>query len=295
MFSLQSGVKNAHYCAFLLKVIITCFLVASPVWTKASVLSDKTATSSAKLSAKVSTKPLTKPSMKVTSKLQNLSASVPPFPPFTLKKQTILCQGISKRILNLIGHQTNIQFQYQAYPYARILHALTIDSLDVALIFKNDTLKSKVEYIGPVARSKVLVLTNNAIALTQYQDLTALAAIAVIRKAHFEPRFDNDTRLKKIYVENYTQGLAMFFAGRVEGIVGSKEGLEYAMEQLNYNTNELNQAFYLGDKEWWLHVSNNVANDKLISLLTSGVSAIYTPNLIYDLYKAEQDNGCYQQ
>lgn len=224
-----------------------------------------------------------------------LSASVPPFPPFVSEKPSILCQGISRRLLDLIGHQANIHFQFKNYPYARILHSLTAGSLDVALIFKNQSVKDAVQYIGPVARSKVVVLSRYPERLKQYRDLQQLNAIAVIRKAQFEQAFDRDTLLNKISVENYLQGLHMFNAGRVDAVVGSKEGLEYAMLQLNYDTGMLDQAFHLGDKTWWLHVSKKSPAKALVPVLQQAVEALPRSDHIYDLFDSEKNYGCYDR
>ncbi|WP_236701256.1 substrate-binding periplasmic protein [Thalassomonas viridans] len=218
---------------------------------------------------------------------------MPPFPPFALKNSSILCQGISKRILNLIGHQANIHFQYKDYPYARILHSLTAGSLDVALIFKNESVKDVVQYIGPVARSKVVVLSRHPQQLKQYQDLQKLNAIAVIRKAQFEAKFDRDEGLNKVSVENYLQGVNMFNAGRVDAVVGSKEGLEYAMLQLDHDTGLLEQAFYLGDKTWWLHVSEQSQAQVLAPVLQQAVERLPQTDRIYELFEREKSNGCY--
>ncbi|WP_281557176.1 transporter substrate-binding domain-containing protein [Thalassomonas sp. RHCl1] len=227
--------------------------------------------------------------------LVTLSASVPPFPPFVLKNPSILCQGVTKRLLNLIGHQANINFFYKDYPYARILHSLTVGQLDVALIFKNQSVKEAVQYIGPVASSQVIVLSNKKYQLKQYRDLQKLNAIAVIRKAQFEPRFDRDKRLNKVNVENYVQGLHMFIAGRVDAVVGSREGLEYAMIQLDYDTRLLEGAFHLGNKSWWLHVSEKSAGQAFIPVLQEAVNSFPHNDRLYDLFNAEKSNGCYDR
>ncbi|WDE09707.1 substrate-binding periplasmic protein [Thalassomonas haliotis] len=227
--------------------------------------------------------------------LVTLSASVPPFPPFVLKNPSILCQGVTKRLLNLIGHQANINFHYQDYPYARILHSLTTGQLDVALIFKNQSIKDSVQYIGPVARSQVIVVTKKNHRLKQYRDLQKLNGIAVIRKAQFEPIFDRDSRLHKINVENYVQALHMFIAGRVDAVVGSREGLEYAMIQLDYDTGLLEDAFHLGHKSWWLHVSDKSPGQLLNPALQDAVNRFPHSDRLYDLFNAEKSNGCYDR
>ncbi|MEH6347989.1 MAG: transporter substrate-binding domain-containing protein [Bermanella sp.] len=223
--------------------------------------------------------------------VETLDVAVPPFAPFAFFKENTKCEGASISILNRLAKDVGIEFQHVRYPYARILSSLKTGQLDMALIFKNDSIKESVNYIGPISKSKVVVLTKIDKPVSHYEELASLNFIAVIRKAHFEPRFDNDTNIKKVAVESYLQALNMFSFDRVDAVVGSLSGLEYAMQELNLNVNLLENAYYLSDKEWWLHISKKTSHPRLIARITKAVENIYHPNLIYQAYK-QQVNRC---
>ena len=223
-----------------------------------------------------------------------IQVAVPPFAPFAFFKENTKCQGASIVILNKLASETGLNLSHVKYPYARILSSLKNGQLDLALIFKNDSLKNHVNYIGPVSQSKVVVLTQTKNAISAYDDLAKLKHIAVIRKAQFEARFDEDSRLNKIPVESYLQALQMFKLNRVEAVVGSISGLEYAMQELKMNVNLVKNAYHLGHKEWWLHLSKKSAQPGIINKLTRAVEKIYKTGLIYQVFK-QQINSCLKE
>ena len=220
-----------------------------------------------------------------------IQVAVPPFAPFAFFNENTKCEGASIAILNKLANETGLKFGHVKYPYARILSSLKNGQLDLALIFKNDSLKNNVHYIGPVSQSKVVVLTRTKNLISAYEDLAKLKHIAVIRKAHFEARFDKDSQLNKVPVESYLQALQMFKLNRVEAVVGSVSGLEYAMQELKMNVSLVKSAYQLGHKEWWLHLSKKSAKSGIITKLTRAVEKTYKADLIYQVYK-QQINHC---
>jgi len=225
-----------------------------------------------------------------------LTASLPPFPPYYYAdvEDSSVCRGVGVKILELLSRQTGVSFEMVNYPYARILKVLQSGQLDVALIFKNRMLRDDVYYIGPVATSQVLVVRRGANQPQSYDELKALRGIAVIRKAQFQAKFDRDNTLKKTYVESYQQGLKMLKIGRVEAIIGSELGLSYAMKQLAMDPSILQQAFHIGDKEWWLHLAKKNIHRSLIPRLQQGVDRLYKFNLSVEVYRQQLEKGCYQ-
>ncbi len=220
-----------------------------------------------------------------------IQVAVPPFAPFAFFNENTKCEGASIAILNKLASETGLKFGHVKYPYARILSSLKNGQLDLALIFKNDSIKNSVHYIGPVSQSRVVVLTRTKNSISAYEDLAKLKHIAVIRKANFEARFDKDSRLNKVPVESYLQAIQMFKLNRVEAVVGSVSGLEYAMQELRVNVNLVKSAYQLGQKEWWLHLSKKYAHPDLIARITKAVEKIYQPDLTYQVYK-QQINHC---
>ncbi|MFT7007626.1 MAG: polar amino acid transport system substrate-binding protein [Colwellia sp.] len=216
---------------------------------------------------------------------EEITFSTPSFAPFYFSGNNKLCEGVAITTFTQIVAQTNLLFNYVPYPYARVLHSLKTGQLDIALIFKNSALVEHVDYIGPVSKSKVVVLVNSQNSITSYADLSNLKAIAVIRSAHFENKFDNDNSLPKVPVESYAQAIKMFKLGRVDGVVGSVVGLDYQLRMQNVDVNILTNAYVLGEKEWWLHLSKNSSVNNIQSQLNLAVKKSYQEDLIYKIYQ----------
>ena len=214
-----------------------------------------------------------------------ITFSTPSFAPFYFSGKNKLCKGVALGTFERISAHTNLRFEHIPYPYARILHSLKTGQLDVGLIFKNSTLVDHVNYIGPVSKSKVVVLTNSLRSITTYADLSNLNAIAVIRSANYEHKFDNDNSLRKVPVENYAQAINMLKLGRVDGVVGSVIGLDYQLRIQSIDVNILTNAYVLGEKEWWLHLSKNTMFKNIELQLRLAVKQAYQKDLMYQIYQ----------
>jgi polar amino acid transport system substrate-binding protein len=221
-----------------------------------------------------------------------MTISVPPFAPFAfintsakIKSVNNACSGVSIQIIKKLLQNTDIKFEQINYPYARILRSLTSGKLDAALIFKNDVVAKSVNYIGPVTTSKVVVLTKPEVTIHNYKQLKSLKKIAVIRNAHYQHHFDQDNSLNKFGVESYNQALKMLKNNRVSAVVGSLEGLDYALRQQKMPLTWLVNAFVLGKKSWWLHISKKSRYNYLIPQLTKTAQRIYQADINYITYQ----------
>jgi len=221
-----------------------------------------------------------------------MTISVPPFAPFAFinnpnkaKSVNSACSGVSIQIIKKLLQNTGIKFEQINYPYARILRSLNSGKLDAALIFKNDAVAKSVNYIGPVTTSKVVVLTKPEVTIHNYKQLKSLKKIAVIRNAHYQHHFDQDSSLNKFSVESYNQALKMLNNNRVSAVVGSLEGLDYALRQQKMPLTWLANAFVLGKKSWWLHLSKKSRYKYLIPQLTKTAQKMYQADLNYIIYQ----------
>lgn len=219
-----------------------------------------------------------------------LSVSVPSFAPFNSFLGHPQCNGVSVMALQEITKDLNVALTLKAYPYARILHSLKSAKLDLALIFKNTTISNEVDYIGPVSFSNIIILSQSDKAINNYDDLHNLKNIAVIRNAQFEEKFDQDKSLNKVSVDNYRQAVSMLKYKRIDAVIGSVVGIEYALHQEGMSNNILAKAFNLGKKEWGLHLTKSPQHEKLKPMLIKAVKQVYQEDLIHQLYRQQMQH-----
>lgn len=220
----------------------------------------------------------------------NLTIAVPPFPPFAYFDETGKCIGSVEILIQKITQLSGVEFRLKDYPYARILNKLHYGHLSTALIFKNtqllinNALFDKIVYLGPLSYSKILLITKDQDTIKEYSDIKKLKAIAVIRKASFNPQFDTDRTIQKVYVESYKQGLQMFISGRADAVIGSDIGLAHNMQKLQIPNDLLDSAYQLDQKEWGLHVVKKHLSKTQLKKLNQAIGKLYRHDLIYTLY-----------
>ncbi len=219
-----------------------------------------------------------------------INAGLPPFPPFAYPDNPKK-NGIVVDIYKMLEKELNIKIDIHYYPYPRVIESMKTGVLDMAIIFKNDSLKSYVSYVGEVSKSKVVVISRPGFQILNYSDLYKLNSIAVLRNASFESRFDADIKIKKFTVVNYVSGFKMMGFSRVDAIVGSQSGLKEANIALKYNAARWNKPFLLNKKEWWVHISNESPYQTLIPRIEKAVRKIYKEDLVWELYKQSQSNS----
>jgi polar amino acid transport system substrate-binding protein len=219
-----------------------------------------------------------------------IKVSVPSFAPFNTFIENSRCSGASVMAVQKITENIDIELEFLAYPYARILYSLKTAELDLALVFKNTSIEKDTDYIGPVSYSKIVVVSQADNIINSYADLYKLNNIAVIRNAQFEENFDQDEKLNKAHVDSYQQAVSMLKHGRVDAVIGSLIGIEYALRQQSMSNDVLSKAYHLGTKEWGLHLSKKSKHIKLKKLLIKAVKQNYQEDLIHQLYQQQIQN-----
>jgi len=218
-----------------------------------------------------------------------LRVGVPAFPPFAYMDEDQQLVGTLVTYFDYLKQDTGINFELVLYPYARVISGIKQGKLDVAMLFKNDLLEGYVDYIGPISKSKVIVLPLAGSNLYTYQQLYLLGRIAVIRGARFDKQFDRDTQLSKMKVNDYLQGVRLLELKRVNAIVGSVVGLDYNLRLIGKDFSDFGEPFELIEQESWLHFSKQSQHRNIISKLQAAVKAHYQPDLLHDIY-----SGAYQ-
>ncbi|WP_339768110.1 transporter substrate-binding domain-containing protein [uncultured Paraglaciecola sp.] len=214
-----------------------------------------------------------------------LKVGVPGFAPFAYVNNKNELTGSVVRYLDLLSVKTGIKFDIVLWPYARVISGVQRGTLDGAVIFRNAQLNDYVTFIGPISKSRVIVLPQMGRNLSTYNQLLLLNHIAVIRGASFSRTFDEDTQLRKLQVSDYAQGLNLLRLNRVNAVVGSLQGIEYNLIALGENIQDFGTPLVLAENSNWFHFSKKSLHQNVIPDLTKAIEALYQPDLLYKLYK----------
>ena len=219
--------------------------------------------------------------------LPPLRIAVPAFAPFAWQDDSGRLHGALVRVVRQIQAHYSERMDVVLMPYARFLEQLRKGQLDAALIFDNPALENHVIRLGPVSRSRVLLFCSSVTPGVTPKNLDHLGPLAVIQGASFGPAVDDNPGIRRVEVATYRQGWRMLQLGRVNGIVGSEEGLLYAAEEAGISLKQLPPPMLLGEKEWILHLSRQSLHYGNWAELDKAVKAVARPALIRDLVAAE--------
>ncbi|ARU56238.1 family 3 extracellular solute-binding protein [Oleiphilus messinensis] len=212
-----------------------------------------------------------------------LKAGLPAFPPFAYPDEATE-RGVVVDIYKMLEKELKVKIDIKYYPYPRVVRSMRNGDLDVAIIFKNDTLSSDVTYVGEVSKSKVVIIPRKGVSVDCYEDLYKLNDIAVVRRANYEPRFDSDSKLNKVPVLDYVLGMRMMMANRMDAIIGSQSGLQETIHTIGSDWTALGEPFLLSEKEWWVHLSRKSPHQELAPIIKKKLEAIYKKDLVWELY-----------
>lgn len=215
-----------------------------------------------------------------------LKVGVPAFPPFAYLDENNQLSGAMVDYFDLLEQDTGYRFDIILEPYSRVIADVKQGKLDLAVIFRNAQLEGYADFIGPVSKSKVIVLPQAEKNLVDYDQLLLLDHIGVVRGASFAKRFDEDALLKKLSISDYAQGLNLLHLNRVDAVVGSLEGLEYNILASGKALEDYGQPLLLTEKEYWLHFSNLSSYRHIVPRLKQAIDKLYQADLIYQLYRS---------
>lgn len=201
--------------------------------------------------------------------------------------------GVHWEYLKALEKETGFCINKTIFPYARIWQSLKFGKHDGGIMFKSDLHSNIVEYVALIRSVKIVVMPIMGVDIKSYKDLYELN-IGKTRKTSLSNRFDQDTDLNTIELNNYGQAIKMIKLARIDAIAASALVLSYqlkmydALDYVNYK-NKLT----LGEKEQWLQFSKKSKHLDKIPLLEKAIEKLQldgTFDLIMEKYYGEQWN-----
>lgn len=141
--------------------------------------------------------------------------------------------GVLVEINKALARETNLQLDPVVVPYARIRKEIQTGHCDLTYLARPEEKDGRIAQAGLLFSFQSIVLTRPEINLRQYEDLQGLK-IGVVREAHLNPRFDNDSELQKHEVRDYETLVDMFISGRLDAIAGNSVSLPYLLRKRGY-------------------------------------------------------------
>jgi len=163
--------------------------------------------------------------------------------------------GVHWDYLTAIEKKSGVCINKRLMPYARLWRSLEDGQHDGGIIFRSPSREQAIKPVAQIRNLRTLVIPKKGTTLKTYTDLSGLI-IGKTRGTRLNDRFDNDTTLLKLELNDYAQAAKMIQRGRVDAIAGSGVLLNYHLsKQQLLNQVDLSQSFTLGRREQWLQLS----------------------------------------
>jgi ABC-type amino acid transport substrate-binding protein len=191
--------------------------------------------------------------------------------------------GVHWDYLTAIEEESGVCIQKQLFPYARIWKSYERGAHDGGIIFRTPDREALVEGVSLVRVLKVVVVPEKGSQLTSYESLSGLV-IGKTRGTRLSRKFDTDTSLNKLDLDNYQQAARMLDAGRINAIAGSGVVLAHQLSLIgSLESVNLTGAFVLGSREQWLLLSKKSKHLDKIPALQKAIATLKENGVLDDI------------
>jgi len=182
--------------------------------------------------------------------------------------------GVQVDIINAIAKNSGLCINTFLMPYPRIWQGIKLGKHDGGIVFKSESRSYMVDYVAKIRAVKVAVITRKPIEVNSYDDLKGIS-IAARRGIHLSERFDSDSELAIMEVNQYEQVIKMLIHDRVDAMAGSAFVLHYILRVNNgLEKVDFSKKLNLGEKEQWVQLSKKSKHTDKIPLLNSAVQTM---------------------
>ncbi|PQJ55058.1 substrate-binding periplasmic protein [Psychrosphaera saromensis] len=188
--------------------------------------------------------------------------------------------GVQVDIINAIAKYSNLCINTFLMPYPRIWQGIELGKHDGGIVFRSQSRSYMVDYVAKIRAVKVAVVARKPIVLNSYDDLAGIS-IAVRRGVHLSERFDSDSELAIMEVNQYEQVIKMLMHDRVDAVAGSAFVLHYVLRTNNgLGKVDFSKKLNLGEKEQWVQLSKKSKHTDKIPALNNAVQALINDGVL---------------
>ncbi len=210
-----------------------------------------------------------------------LQVSVFDLPPFGGRDDEGRIVGIIPEILAEIEQETGLSFEKKVVPYKRMYYELETGESDLAIFFRSTKSETIASSKARIYTLRNIVVGKSSIDLLWYSDLLGYT-ISVPAGTRYYDKFDDDHRLKKIYVRGFSSAVSQLLADRVDLVAGPEISISYYLHKQKQSPDILGEAFFLSYSSAWVQVSHQSKNitPEIVEKIVAGVKNLHNKGVI---------------
>ena len=189
-----------------------------------------------------------------TQQLKSVNIATIGFPPYGIKNDSEL-SGIYFDVANWLMKDAGYASSNIITPYARIISGLISGQSDMTIMFKYSELESHVTYVAALPSLKIVVMGREG---HQFDSIANLKGkrLAYLRGASFSQEVDAHPEVIIHRVTDFSQGVKMLMANRVDAIIGPMDPILAAAANMGIAQHSFGEPLVVGERTPWVQLSN---------------------------------------
>lgn len=178
--------------------------------------------------------------------------------PWAFFSQDHKVSGIIPDIVNAIATEADVSVIIDIIPYTRMVKYLQIGTTDFTIFTRNSNNDKFVNYVDRVFVLNVILLTRKGMRITSLENLYEqhnIRSIGVLRGTNIAPNFPKNIEVTQHLVKDFTQGLKMLHAKRIDAFLTIDRGALYESKKLGIADVFEFPGYPVTKIEAWLQVS----------------------------------------
>lgn len=182
-------------------------------------------------------------------------------------------RGSSVEITNLVVTAAGYTPVNKVLPYPRLLRELELGTLDAALLVPNENVTKIATPLAYLQDVEFILLTKPE---DQVASLDAVSGMKIghLRRSRISEKLLSSIEVEAVQGDSYSHMLKLLLKGRLDGLVGTRYNIEFAIQELELNPDRLSQPLTLKRLELHLVYSKKTAEPEKIDALTSAANSL---------------------
>jgi len=163
--------------------------------------------------------------------------------------------GITADIIQNLENESQVDIETTLLPYKRMLVYLESGKIDFAIFFVSDFSESFSEKLVPLYSLDTIIIGKKDLKILTFEDIRHLQ-LATPLGVNYNEKLGEDKSLQIHYVKDYRNAILMLKRNSIDALIGPRKILQFQLEQLGMNINELGEPYVLTTNTAWIQFSN---------------------------------------
>ena len=191
-------------------------------------------------------------------------------------------QGIFVDFARQLAAESGLAMTISVVPYPRAVAMIGVGDADLLLALNSAVLLRTARQVVATPIGDVIVVTRADLAVRTLQELRG-KVVGQVRATEYGPEFDGDSLIGKREMASWEQCVKMLMEHRIDGAIGMRVSLLYAMQQLGLPRSQLGPELFVHHASASLHYSRRSYDPAVAAVLAAAVTRLNQRGVMHAL------------